>query len=363
VHRVLAPLLIACAFAGLACRQIAGIEEIKLPADAGNGDGAVSCDCPGCTVLDHDLDLPLSLVLVGDGVYVLVYGSGPGKGSLVRVPTAGGQAQVVVGALTQPISLVADATNLYWMAVDTAGSGILERVAIAGGAPVTLATGLAVPDFFTSGVVQGPTNTLIALTATDVYFVNFIGGDPAGVRSVPVGGGDAGTLLADSLPDAGVLSTSEVYSIATNGQSLFAIEDNCLFSGIVSMPLSGGPLKVLTGDLTNPYDFTLSGQSIIFSDIGNGVNGSVQSVPLSGGAPKFLAQDLPVPWALLVDQGFVYCTNFGSGPVPGSIVKIAQDGGKPEALAEAPQPEDLVTDSEYVYWVDSVCGTLTKVAK
>src|SRR5271156_5006891 len=99
MRRLLAPLLIALAVSWLACRQLAGIEDIEAT-DASDarthskdsaGDDALDvvdnfgCGCPGCKTLAQGLNLPASLLVVGSYIYFLSYGPEDGQGSLMRV--------------------------------------------------------------------------------------------------------------------------------------------------------------------------------------------------------------------------------------------------------------------------------------
>ena len=208
---VLVALLLAFDLAWAGCRQLAGIEDIRSsandagrrpdsPTDSSSTDEANSlpvpeagfgCDCPTCTTLAMGLNAPASLALVGSFVYFLNYGPEDGQGSLMRVSTSGvGSAETVIGDLTRPFSIASDSTHLYWQAEDGKGAGTIVKLALSGGAPETLASGLStLQGVLIASAPQYPLTNDVAVTNADVYFVGFSGGQQAGILHVPIDGG------------------------------------------------------------------------------------------------------------------------------------------------------------------------------
>jgi hypothetical protein len=368
----LAPILMALVASGLGCRQIAGLEDISL-ADAGAdarvdveaGVDAGACGCPGCTVLASGLNRPLSLTRVGTELYALSYGpvTGTGMGSLIRGCTPGGPVVKVEDQLTRPLSITADATNLYWMAEDGHGGGTVVKRPLAGGPVVTLAAGFATPQMILfMGSEFIPENQLLALTGKDLYFIANQSAMAPSVVRVPIDGGPAVTLFAGAQPDAGLAGPLAANGIATDGESLFILVNNFAFLGIVKAPLPDGPLVAIVSNLIAPAGFTLSGNDVLYVDDGLAFqNGTVQTVPKSGGAPKVLTMGLKGPWNVVVDHGLVYCTEIGPSPGAGAILKVDLDGGAAtEVVSHILDAVALVTDSENLYWVDGFCGTVMK---
>jgi hypothetical protein len=382
------------AFGALGCRQLAGIENIMpapptdAPGDTPAPGDAGRCGCPGCTQLAKMgvPSLPLSLVLVGADLFVLSYGPDVGQGALLRVPTSGtGDAapEILQGNLTRPFSIAADATHLYWIGEDGKGGGIVEKYPLAGGSAVTLASGLPTHTLISTGDVLNPSNSYLALTATDVYFVEFPGGSPGGVDSVPIDGGVTRPFIPYNEADAGLTADSGLtdlnpvwaYAIATDGKSLFVLNVNATngvgcFDGIFEVPLSGGPPKLVINPINYGGNLALAGNDVVFTEYATGTMtaaGTLSTVPKSG-APKGKVLDgmLGLPWAIAVDQGVAYLANLsdGTNKDTGTLVKVDVGGGRPATLASSiPAIEDLVVDSEYVYWVDSSCGTVMKIRK
>jgi hypothetical protein len=379
MRRLLAPLLIALAGSWLACRQLAGIGDIETGSDASDArtskdsardddvlDGDdFGCGCPGCTTLAQGLNLPASLLVVGTNIYFLTYGPEDGQGSLMRVSSAGGGiAETVAGNLTRPFSITADADNFYWQAEDGMGHGIVAKLAMAGGSPVTLAGGLPT----LQGIVIMSTDqyTLtadVAVTPTDVYFVGFSGGMQAGVLSVPIGGGVVSTLISKWPGETGTPKAISVNAIVTDGLALYAVT-NGPSVGVLRVPLTGGAASVLASELTNPWNLTLSGADVYFLDLGlNATSGTLQEVPADGGTSMILANMLASPWAVVPDDGTLYFVE-EAGPAGGSVDSFDIATGKVKALAaELASPVAVAVDSENVYWTDFSCGTVVKHAK
>jgi hypothetical protein len=378
VRPVLASLAILASLSGLGCRQLVGIEDIEpAPAlsDAAPSDAAPrsdashdagACGCPGCTTLAFGLGLPTGLVRVRTDLYVTDYGLKPGEGALLRIPTAGGPVETVAAKLTHPSAIAADSRDIYWLDEDGKGHGVLEKRSASGGTTVALASGLGlVPELY-MGLPQVPASLEIALTATDVYFVDFASnGTPGGIQVVSKGGGAVGTFVATTLADVGTASPVNTIAMVVDGNSIVLVDSNALFEGILEAPLPTGPVKVLGSNLAYPVNLAVAGNEIFFSSAGglSGDTGAFQSISRSGGNPTTLVKGLTHPWAILVEDGFAYCSTLGQ-PRGGSIFKVSVDGGKEVALVtKAPQPFALASDSEHIYWVDPFCKTVMGVHK
>jgi hypothetical protein len=353
-----------------ACRLIAGIHDVEAtdassdvahpPGDAG------ACQCSGCTTLAKNLNAPASLVLVDANLYVLCSGTDKDEGSLVRVPTTGGSVETLEPNLTWPISIATDDTNLYWLAQNDANKGIVAKRPVAGGSVVTLASGQGTPGGASYSSV--PTNTLIALTKTDVYFVDWddcLGLDsPDAVNRVPIDGGPVEVFLSDIPLGLGADASTCLgglwpIAIQTDGKSLFVMNTTgTCFDVIFEVPLSGGSASLIADELTTPTNFALAGSDVVYLD-----QDTVQIIPQSGGAPKQLTNQLPGPWTVLTDDTYAYCLSNDLALGPGSIVKVKLSGGATTTLATSAVPQAFVTDSENIYWVDSKCGTVMSAPK
>jgi hypothetical protein len=381
VCRTVAFLALAAACSALACRQVAGIEDITsaradAAADAAVTADAGTCGCPGCTTLASGLKLPLSIVLADGYVYFLNYGPADGMGSLMRVPTAGGKgAETVLGNLTRPFSLAADATNLYWQAEDDAGGVIVQRP-ISGGATLTLASGLpTLQDLLVKGIVSIPTTNDIALSVQDVYFLGFVPGkvdyaSASQVLRVPIGGGAVTTLVSQwpddgGPPDGGPTYWLDPIAIVADGASLYM---TTIFTqiGLLKVPLSGGVTDVLVPDLLSPYCLALAGDAVLFGDDGsNGSNGTVQTVSASGGSTSIVTKGV-TPLGMVTSEGVVYFLDLhlalpGS---PTSIDSLSLTTKEVVTLAQGlAEPVAIAVDSKSVYWSDAKCGTVMRIPR
>jgi hypothetical protein len=301
---------------------------------------------------------------VGPDVYFLNYGPEDGQGSLMRVPTAGGAPSTVVGNLTRPFSIAADATDFYWQAEDGKGSGIVEKLAMSGGPPVTLASGLStLQDVVIMSTIQYPLTANVAVTPTDVYFVGYAMGTQAGVLSVPIAGGAVSTLISAWPSEAGPPTAVSVNGIVTDGTVLYAVT-NGPSVGVLRVPLTGGSASVLAADLVDPWTLTLSGADVYFFDLGlNATSGTLQEVPELGGAAKILLKDLTSPWALVPDVGMLYFVE-ETGPAEGTVESFDIATGAVHDIASMlASPVAVAVDSANVYWTDFTCGTVMKAPK
>jgi hypothetical protein len=396
MRRAVPLLAVVAIFAWQGCRQIAGIEDLE-PADAAStqdgptsdakkpvpdagigdgagGDGAGICQCEGCVELASALNSPLSLTVVGSDIYFLNYGPEDGTGSLMSVPTKGGKKRTVLGGLTRPFSLVTDGANLYFQAQDGTGAakGVLVKYPI-GGTPQTLAAGLGELQGLVSGInIANPTTNDIAVTPTNVYFVEYApaGFDlPKGILSVSQEGGTV-TAFASLWPNdggptyEGGPNTLSTYAIVTDGVALYATS---ILSeiGVLKIPLGGGPSEALVANLTAPYALALTGNEVIFCDDAiNLTAGSIQSIPEDGGAPTILSKSGAV-WAMVADtaKNLLYFIDPG-GSVPAAIKSF--DLGTHEVktvLPELAEPVSLAIDSQNVYWTDAFCGTVVSAPR
>lgn len=218
-----------------------------------------------------------------------------------NVPDAG------VPSPDQPIDIVADAQNVYW--VDYA-QGKVEQASMAGGPIIDLATGRSHP-------------IALALSGGYVYWIDF-GTNQASsgsVNRVPVGG-DAGasTTLA--------MNQDQPQDIATDGVNVYWTSRSN--SGSVSkVAVTGGSTTVLA---------------------------QIQ------GGPWAIVADQPDPDAG-TSQTYVYWTNFNDN----TVVKVPTGSTGPTApyiLASGQNnPVAIAVDRVSVYWANKGDGSLKKVAK
>jgi len=105
---------------------------------------------PGQPAGSSGIGHPVRLAADDMAVYLTDAGLMEGKGSVVRIPVAGGAASVLADNLDGPRGLAVYGGFVYWLNKGTGAKnfqdGSLEKAPTTGGPKVTLATGLAAPD-------------------------------------------------------------------------------------------------------------------------------------------------------------------------------------------------------------------------
>ncbi len=230
------------------------------------------------------------------------------SGSVDRVAMSGGGV-VQIASTDEPIGVAVDATNIYWSTFGSSSNpvGTLVEQPIAGGAAVTLATGLA---------TVGP----IALDDGHVYWSDMFGA----VSSVPIAGGAVRTLV----PAQYTLPPNTELDDAPVG---IAVADGTVYW--TSTPLQGATPNVIS------------------------------SVSVDGGAVSVVATPATQLSGLAVDDQFVYWSEIGvvtpgdgleAPPVAnqGSISRIARDGSSAAQLLAtgATYPVGPVVGDNAIYY-------------
>ena len=226
-----------------------------------------------------------------------------------------------------PRAPVVDADALYWVN-QTAGGGV-RRLALAGGAPITLAPstnprGLAVDAdnvYFCEGggqgdilsapkMAPGPITVVaaqqqspwgMAVDADNVYFSS--NSAQGGIWSIPKPMGMA-TKIAEG---------KFAYSIVLDGNELFWVDDN----GVEKLTL-GDPAPVFLGTAnTIGHELAVDATHVYFASAQDGIVYSVPRDP--NGMVKTIATGQSKPWGLAVRKGVLAWANSVAG---GQVVKL-----------------------------------------
>lgn len=274
--------------------------------------------------------VPLTSVVSGTARAMVIdadyaYWTDSTRGTVSRVPLAGGATTPIATSVYQAGGIAIDANYVYWSAIGSGSVGIIQRAPLAGGAIITLGSAGKFPSFLTvdaasvywtdgtAGTVQkvplagGAVTTLatgqasprgIAVDATSVYWVN--NGDGS-VMKVGLGGGTP-TLLASGqeLPTSVVLDSTYMHWNT--------------YREVRRIPLGGGNVTSLnpTELQIAEWGLALDGVSAYFA---NAIpNGGVGKVPLTGGRVTTLVRGRSnlTPYAVAVGPTCAYFTVNGN---------------------------------------------------
>jgi hypothetical protein len=258
----------------------------------------------------------------------------------------GGTLVTLASGQSGPEAIAVDSASVYWVNQGTPGSlyndGTVMKVSLAGGTVTTLAS-----------VQDGPWG--IAIDPLNVYWTNTAAGSgpPTAVMSVSLTGGTPLTLASGQLDTEGIVAL---------GSSLYWLS----YSGVIQCSVGGGTSKTVAQiampDLANFGYIAADGENLYFFDGAD----NLERVPLSGGATTTLASADGTTYGIAVDARNVYWAVGGTAAAnyrDGAIMSVPLAGGTPMPLATGQSiPLGVATDGMNVYWVDSLDGTVRKVA-
>jgi hypothetical protein len=265
------------------------------------------------------------------------------EAGVVQEPLNGGAPVTLASPRGLPVSLTADATEVYWA---TFAIGGIYSVPIAGGPVVELAAdqtpsfGLAADDtnvYWTAGFNDGaapvgqvlmvPKNSPgqvsvlaanqadpwgIAGDGTSVYWTNTAAGT---VMEVPVTGGVAITLAANqAAPAALTVDSGDLYWVAAGSSSSGGVPVAGTGS-VVKLPLSGGsPVTLATGQTAPRWGLALAGHDVYWLTdevlpLGNSSpnpTGALNRVDIGGGAVTTLGTSGANTLSLALSGGLAF---------------------------------------------------------
>jgi hypothetical protein len=259
--------------------------------------------------------------------------------AVMKRPLGGTPLTLVAGDYV-PVAITVDATSVYWAATWTndypnyATDGLILKVPLGGGTPITLASELD----------SDP--QCIAVNANSVYWMT----TQSTVMSVPLGGGTPTTLAT------GQLTCGNGVGLAVDSTDLYWTTGEQ--GSVMTMPIGGGAATTLFYDWwSDNGGIAVDGTSVYWA---NGSAGALMSVPVHGGTPTTVASSQYTPSGVAIDSASIYWTD----PWSGAVARAPLSGGTVTTLAfgvpwAEPGTYAIASGGGYVYWTNgsSVIGT------
>jgi hypothetical protein len=264
------------------------------------------------TVLAKDQISARSIVVDKQNIYWLDFGTrGAHDGALRKVSLSGGKPVTLVDGLDVPSALAVDANNLYWgspstttnIGIEVAGTGSLMKVAIAGGPPTALATGL-----YWLGS--------IAVDAEYVYWTGSDGGvlnSSGTVMKVPIAGGDPTLIAKGQISPKWIKVVDKTLYWGNMGNN----PDN--IGTVMSFLLPDNGLTEIAKANTLLAAMDVWGNKIYYGTYGSG--GVIYSFNPDGATSAPLVPSVPVLARMKVDGSGIYYT------AGGNLWRVGLEGG------------------------------------
>jgi hypothetical protein len=226
------------------------------------------------------------------------------------LPTAGGTVEKLAAArgsmgdfslIDQDIAI--DGTSVYWTIKEVAGGPTVQKVALAGGAPVTLAVDTTAPN-------PQDCNWRIALDTQNVYWSAGSSQFPVGCRilKVPLDGGTATTLVDyEYVSDFTVDGTNVYFSELIKSSE--AIQQIPVGGGTIT-PLVSGVATVLVNDATHVYWIDPRYATVLQFPKAGGTSTNPVAFQLGSATDPLFALD-----GLSVDSNGLYCVEAQAGNI------------------------------------------------
>jgi hypothetical protein len=286
---------------------------------------------------------------------------GDGDGAIRSMPVTGGGVETLatIPSLQSIFDIALDASDLYACVETSSGEEAIYRVPVRGG------NAERIVDFGSDFV--GCTD--VALDAEAVYWTDF--SETAGrvVRTVR-DGGDEEVLAGEQLrPGALAIDETHVYWINRTDES---------GGGVFRILKEGGVPELLAAPSQDPRPLGTNlevDESHVYTVASRWVDrpGHVMRIPKIGGNVELLADDDHRLHGIALDDRHIYWTRSegnpwepvdGSDLVVGGIARVSKEGGEVEVLADHQNgPQAVVVDDDWVYWANSVSGTIRRIAK
>jgi hypothetical protein len=282
-----------------------------------------------------------------------------------RVPLAGGAPLTLATVNRKVAAIAADATRIFWEESSlepydpscNCGSKV-KSVPKAGGAITLLVDGglngtMPAPPPGHTAASWLPTGGL-ALTSTELLFAR--AGNTYEIMAIPLAGGTLRVLASVPTPDH--FSTATLQGLAVSGASAYFIDN--YNHALSTVPVAGGVVTPLVTNLgsvstTNSSALALGGGNAYWSELGavsgcciTGGTGTLRRVPLAGGGASNVVAALDLPASVGFDGSNLVWTE------PWRIGKAAAGGTGVTTLASGigSNMARIATDAASVYVLD-----------
>lgn len=304
--------------------------------------GACGHDCEGQPCAGG-LCAPVKLSLEPEGVYFIalhkgfVYFTNARAGTVRRVSVSGGDSVAIADQQNWPTGIAVDDHFVYWSVAGAwSDKGAVRKAPLDGGAATTIAKELLAP----YDLVVTPQNTI---WMNWDYEENPEHYQRTLMRSGLDMGGSASTLAE---------SGDKHWTIGRADSDVFAMR----FDGaMMRIPADGGDPVSITTTASDVRSIAVGRDALYFSDWGS----VIQKISLDGGDPVVFydgaVDGVSSILSMTVDDTYLYLCEDKSG----IIRRVPIAGGPATLLAIGQsQPQHLVVDDKYAYWVNWSGGVM-----
>jgi len=266
--------------------------------------------------------------------------------SVLSVEKDGSHPLTIASGQDAPEGVFADDANVFWTDI---GNGALWRANTDGTDAVALFAPSATGGL---GIVADATNVYwVATYAGEVYALS---------RGAPADAG-APTVLASSGTYAWGAAQDDTHLYWAD-QGGYPVMNSTIPGVIMSVPKDGlAPAQTIVGGQVDPKFVAVDATGIYWTDQAAGT-----ALRLTPGSTQpqvvFTGQQ---PFGLALDATYLYVDTVGTDNADGTVVRVAKDGsGTPVVLASGLSwPSELSVDDVAVYWANQEGGGVMKVAK